>query len=258
VNILGIDMGSRAVKIACFKNKKITTDILSTMKFYRDNSSMINGEISIDLSSLGLNDIDHIVSTGYGRNNIKVSGATVINELKAHTYGAIYQTGLKDFTLVDIGGQDFKIIKVEKGIMVDMILNDKCAASSGRYIENMANIIEVELSEIVKHHENPVELNTTCAVFGESELIGKIAEGYGISELSAGINYSLYKRIKPQIKKLRSEKTVLVGGVARNLAVIEYLKRDFGEIIVPQEPQLNGALGCGYLGILKENKKNER
>jgi (R)-2-hydroxyacyl-CoA dehydratese activating ATPase len=259
LKVLGIDMGSRAVKIACFVDGKLdSTQVLSTMKFYRDNSRTVDGEIEVDLGSIGFEGIDKIVSTGYGRNNIKVAGATVINELKAHTYGAIYQSGLKDFTLVDIGGQDFKVIKVEKGIMVDMILNDKCAASSGRYLENMANIIEVRLEDMVLHYEDPVELNTTCAVFGETELIGKIAEGFGIPELSAGINYSLYKRIKPQIQKLKSKTTVLTGGVAQNKAVIEYIKRDFGEVVVPAEPQLNGAIGCGYFGIMKERKKDER
>lgn len=258
MSILGIDLGSRAVKIAHFSNDEMKFDVISTMKFYRDNSHMKNEEIVVNLDSLGIENISHIISTGYGRNNIKVSGATVINELKAHTYGAVYQTGLKDFTLVDIGGQDFKIIKVEKGIMVDMILNDKCAASSGRYLENMANIIEVKLEELTTYYKNPVELNNTCAVFGETELIGKIAEGYSIKELSAGINYSLYKRIKPQIKKLKSDTIVLTGGVAKNLAVVEYLKLDFGKVIVPKNPQLNGAIGCVYLGLLKERKKNEK
>lgn len=258
MKILGIDIGSRAVKLACFENEiLVKTEILSTMKFYRDNSRMVNGEIDIDLGSIGFGEIDRIISTGYGRNNLKVSGATVINELKAHSYGSIYQSGLKHFTLVDIGGQDFKIIKVENGIMVDMILNDKCAASSGRYLENMAALLELSLDELKIHYENPVELNTTCAVFGESELIGKIAEGHGIEELAAGVNYSLYKRIKPNIQKLRSKTLVLSGGVAQNTAIVEYLKADFGEIIVPERPQLNGAIGCGYLGILKERKKHE-
>lgn len=256
MKIVGIDMGSRAVKIVCMSDGEIVKrEVLSTMKFYRDNSKTVAGEIVVDLEALGFSNIDQVVSTGYGRNNIKVSGAMVINELKAHTYGAIYQSGLRDFTLVDIGGQDFKVIKVEKGVMVDMILNDKCAASSGRYLENMANIIEVELDEMSSHSENPVELNNTCAVFGETELIGKIAEGYGIPELSAGINYSLYKRIKPQIQKMRSKTIVLTGGVAKNKAVVEYMKRDFGEVSVLEDPQLNGAIGCAYLGTIKERKK---
>lgn len=259
MKILGIDIGSRAVKLACFEDDKLTrTEVLSTMKFYRDNSRTLEGEISVDLDSVGFGDVDRIVSTGYGRNNIKVAGATVINELKAHTYGSLYQTGLDDFTLVDIGGQDFKVIKVEHGIMVDMILNDKCAASSGRYLENMAALLEISLDELKSHHENPVELNSTCAVFGETELIGRIAEGYSIPELSAGINYSLYKRIKPHIQKMRSKTVVLTGGVAQNDAIIAYLKEDFKDVVIPELPQLNGAIGCGYFGILKERKKNEK
>ncbi|AKL96369.1 activator of (R)-2-hydroxyglutaryl-CoA dehydratase HgdC [Clostridium aceticum] len=256
MRILGIDIGSRSVKMVLFEDEKILkSEIISTMKFYRDHCMTIDGKVEIDLASVGFHQPDKIISTGYGRNNIQVADALVINELKAHVYGSIYQTGLKDFTLLDIGGQDFKVIKVENGIMVDMILNDKCAASSGRYLENMATLIEISLEELKKHYKNPVHLNTTCAVFGESELIGQIAIGHGISELAAGINYSLYQRIKPQMKKLRSKTLVLTGGVAQNDAMIHYLKEDFGEVLLPQYPQLNGAIGCGYLGMIKERKE---
>lgn len=249
MRVLGIDIGSRAVKMVCMEDGVIVEDrILSTMKFYRDNGKTVDGEIVIDLEGIGFESIDRIVSTGYGRNNVKVRNARVINELKAHTYGAIYQTGLADFTLVDIGGQDFKVIRVEKGIMVDMVLNDKCAASSGRYLENMARVLEIDVRELEKHWENPVELNTTCAVFGESELIGKIAEGHGTEALSAGINYSLYKRVVPNVKKMRAKRVVLTGGVASNGAIVSYFKDEFEEVIVPARTQLNGAIGCAYLG----------
>ncbi|MBM7614111.1 acyl-CoA dehydratase activase [Alkaliphilus hydrothermalis] len=255
MKILGIDIGSRAVKIALLENDKLLkTDIISTMKFYRDYSRTREGEVMVDLEALGLNAVDQVISTGYGRNNIQVAGAKVINELKAHVYGALYQTRLQNFTLLDIGGQDFKVIKVENSIMTDMILNDKCAASSGRYLENMAAILEISLDDLKQKYENPVQLNTTCAVFGESELIGQIALGHSLDRLAAGINHSLYKRIKPQIQKLKSRTIVLTGGVAQNEAIIHYLKEDFDEVVIPQEPQLNGAIGCGYLGLIKERK----
>lgn len=256
MRILGIDIGSRAVKLALFDGEGLVrSDILSTMKFYRDHSQSIDGKIRLDLGEIGYDSFDKIVSTGYGRNNIQVEEALVINELKAHVYGALYQADLSNFTLLDIGGQDFKVIKVENRIITDMLLNDKCAASSGRYLENMAALLEISLEELKEHYLNPVALNTTCAVFGESELIGQIALGHSISELSAGINYSLYKRIKPQILKLRSKTIVLTGGVAQNDAIIHYLKEDFHEVVIPASPQLNGAIGCGYLGFLKERKK---
>ncbi len=257
MRILGIDIGSRAVKLALFEGEcLVKSDIISTMKFYRDYSTTVDGSIRLDLQAIGYHNIDKIVSTGYGRNNLQVENALVINELKAHVYGVLYQTDLQNFTLLDIGGQDFKVIKVENSIITDMLLNDKCAASSGRYLENMAALLEISLEELKLHFNNPVALNTTCAVFGESELIGQIALGHKIPDLSAGINYSLYKRIKPQILKLRGRTIVLTGGVAQNDAIIHYLKEDFHEVVIPELPQLNGAIGCSYLGVLKERKKS--
>jgi len=127
-----------------------------------------------------------VVSTGYGRNNVNVENATVILELKAHTYGAVWQTGLDDFTLLDIGGQDSKVISVRNGKMADMVLNDKCAASCGRYLENMANILGIGLEELAGYHENPVELNSTCAVSVNRSLSEKYPKGTASGSLPQG------------------------------------------------------------------------
>lgn len=252
MRVLGIDLGSRFVKMIVMEEMKIVHEQrISTMHFYRDYSAVIDGEIVIQLEKCGISDVDAVVSTGYGRNNINIKGAVVINELKAHVYGSLYQTGLKDFTLLDIGGQDFKIVLVEKGVITDLILNDKCAASSGRYLENMANVLEISLEELTKYYEEPVELNSTCAVFAESELIGKIAEKYPIQKLAAGVNYSLFKKIKPLLKKFKKDRLVLTGGVAENPAVQHYLKQMFKEVIVPEKAQMNGAIGASYYGAMK-------
>lgn len=252
MRVLGIDLGSRFVKMIVMRDMEIVHEQkISTMHFYRDFSTVINGEIALQLDKCGISDIAAVVSTGYGRNNINIKGAVVINELKAHVYGALYQTERKDFTLLDIGGQDFKIVRVEKGIITDLILNDKCAASSGRYLENMANVLEISLDELTKYYENPVELNSTCAVFAESELIGKIAEKYPIHNLAAGVNYSLFKKIKPLLKSFKKDTLVLTGGVAENPAVQHYLRQLFKEVIVPSKPQLNGAIGAAYYGEMK-------
>lgn len=248
MKILGIDLGSREVKIAVMEdNKIIKTQKISTMTFYRDYCSF-HGKIIVDLNKLNINDIDIAVSTGYGRNNTDLSKFTPINEIKAHVYGGMYQSGLKDFILLDVGGQDVKIVKVEKGITNDLELNEKCAASCGRYLENMANVLEISLDEMSRHYENPIELNSTCAVFSESELIAKIAEGVNIERLCAGVNYSMYKRLKPLLTKFRGRKLVLTGGVAKNLSIKEYLKNDYDEIVSVEEPQFNGAIGCCYYG----------
>ena len=201
-----------------------------------------------DFDKLKIDPVDKAISTGYGRNNIDLDKFKVINELKAHVYGVFYQTDLRDFILLDVGGQDVKVVKVEKGIITDMDLNDKCAASSGRYIENMANILEIPLEDLCNYNENPIELNSTCAVFSESELIGKIAEGIEIERLCAGVNYSLYKRLRPLLNKFKGNLLVVTGGVAKNQGIIRYLKEDYDDILTVADPQFNGAIGCCYYG----------
>ncbi len=249
MRILGIDLGSREVKLVIMEDGKIVEKRkYSTMKFYRDYCTY-NGAINVNYEKLGIKNIDIGVSTGYGRNNTNLENFTPINEIKAHAYGAIHSTGLKEFILLDIGGQDVKVIKVEKGVITDLELNDKCAASCGRYIENMANILEVSLDELSKHHSEPVELNSTCAVFSESELIGKIAEGVSLESLCAGVNHSLYKRLKPLLTKFIGRKLVLTGGVANNPSINIYLKSDYDEIIKVEDPQYNGAVGCCHYAL---------
>ncbi|MFZ5986092.1 MAG: acyl-CoA dehydratase activase [Bacillota bacterium] len=258
MRVLGIDLGSRAVKLAVFENSTlIEGKVLDTAYFYRNFCSNTGGKINIDFDRLGLGKFDKIVSTGYGRNNVNVENAEVILELKAHTYGALWQTGLHSFTLLDIGGQDSKVISIKNGKMADMLLNDKCAASCGRYLENMANVLGIGLDELISHHKDPVELSSTCAVFGESELIGRISEGYSIERLAAGVNYSLFKRIKPVIERFPDNCLVITGGVAKNEALINFIEEElsFSKVLVPGNPQLNGAIGCCwyYASRFKEN-----
>ncbi|ABK62138.1 acyl-CoA dehydratase activase [Clostridium novyi] len=245
---LGIDLGSREVKIVLMENHSIVhAQKISTMSFYRDYCTY-NGKILVDLEKLNIKNVDKFVSTGYGRNNTNLNIFHPINEIKAHVYGAFYETNLKDFTLLDIGGQDVKVVKVEKGFITDLELNDKCAASCGRYLENMANILEVSLDYMSNYFENPVELNSTCAVFSESELIGKIAEGINTERLCASVNYSLYKKLKPMLSNFKDKTLILTGGVSQNSSIKKYLQNDYNKTISLNNPQFNGAIGCCYYG----------
>ena len=250
--ICGIDLGSRSVKIALMLQKAgedrlelLRLESLDTIRFYREYGRKQGEKLVVDFEALGLPVVDHLISTGYGRNTLELAGGEAIPELKAHVLGAIYQTGLTEFTLVDLGGQDSKIIQVRKGKMVDFLTNDKCAASSGRYLENMASILDVSLEELGQYADAPVELNSTCAVFGESELIGKIVEGFPIAELAAGVNATIVKRILPLLRSFTGEVLVFTGGVAHNRAVGRLLEEGTGRrIVIPPEPQFNGAIGC--------------
>ncbi len=254
--ICGIDLGSRSVKIALMQSSTESDSLvikrlerLDTIRFYREYGRKHDGKLVVNFEALGLPEVDSLVSTGYGRNTLELAGGEAIPELKAHVLGAVYQTGLKDFTLVDLGGQDSKIIQVRRGKMIDFMTNDKCAASSGRYLENMANILDLSLEELGQYADAPVELNSTCAVFGESELIGKIVEGYPIKELAAGVNATIVKRILPLLRSFEGEVLVFTGGVAHNQAVTRLLQEGTGKrVIIPQEPQYNGAIGCCIMG----------
>jgi len=255
---LGIDIGSRAVKIAAFDDwppvlgvgSDSLYEIYNTSDFYRGFRNDTPDGFDVDFSRLGIG-AQGVCCTGYGRNNVKLKGTEQIVELRAHTMGAVLQTGLMDFTLLDAGGQDSKIISVRNGIMSDMALNDKCAASCGRYLENMALILGITLDELSVYKDDPVELNSTCAVFSESELLSGISEGVSIARLAAGVNYSLFKRILPLVGRFPSDDLVVTGGVALNKAFIHYLKAglNFKKVIVPAYPQYNGAIGCcAWLG----------
>jgi predicted CoA-substrate-specific enzyme activase len=252
MKVLGIDMGSREVKIVMMDDAHILEKKkISTMTFYKNFCSNKGGRLEVDVSRLEMGLPNRAISTGYGRNNTDLHSFRAITEIKAHAYGAIYQTGLREFILLDIGGQDVKVIKVEKGLVTDLELNEKCAASCGRYLENMAAVLEISIEELSQHYKEPILLNSTCSVFSESELIGKIAEGIKIEQLCAGVNYSLYKRLSPLLSRFKGRTLVLSGGVAKNKALTEYLQSDFDEIVHIPEPQFNGAIGCCSYGQYK-------
>ncbi len=254
MRVLGIDLGSRQVKVVLLEGKKlIKKEKYSTAKFYRDYCTY-DERIIVDFEKLNFGKFDLGISTGYGKNNLDLDNFISINELKAHAYGAMYQSGEEKFTLLDVGGQDIKVQHIEDGLVKDLDLNDKCAASCGRYIENMANILEVPLDYLSKYNENPINLNSTCAVFSESELIGKIAEGIPLEVLCASINYSLYRKLKPMLTKFPNEKLIISGGVAYNKSFCSYFEDEYKKVIKIKEPQFNGAIGCCYYGekILKK------
>lgn len=248
--VCGIDLGSRYVKMVIMRDSNIVdTKIMDTIRFYKDFGRSDNGTLTVNFAAIGLDIPPTVVATGYGRNTVDISGAVVLAELKAHTIGAVWQTGLKDFTLLDLGGQDSKVIKVRSGKMADFDTNDKCAASTGRYLENMANVLGIQLSELSEYYRNPVELNATCAIFGESELINKIVAGFTTPELAAGVNLSIFKRIKPMLIALKSNTIVFTGGVALGNAIKILVEQEIGvEVVVPRHPQLNGAIGCAVYG----------
>ncbi|MDD3653663.1 MAG: acyl-CoA dehydratase activase [Desulfotomaculaceae bacterium] len=244
---IGLDLGSRSVKIAIMsEDRTYRLRKLDTINFYREYGTKTGGQLSIDFSALGLEIKGaQITATGYGRQTVDIRGAQVIPEIKAHALGAVYLTGLSDFTLLDLGGQDSKVALVRNSRLVDFLTNDKCAASTGRYLENMAAVLNISLPELSRYYQNPVDLTSTCAIFGESELIDKIVQGFSVSSLAAGVNYSIFKRIHPMLAKLASDTVVFTGGVAHSSALQEIIRQRTGvAVVVPSNPEYAGAIGC--------------
>ena len=246
----GLDFGSRAVKIVLLKNGKIKrTEIHDTIRFYRKCRLTESGKLKIIDNTLGPGENrskQPVVTTGYGRNMLTLENSHQIPETQAHALGGQYLTGLSDFLLIDIGGQDSKVILVEKGKIVDFIMNDKCAASSGRYLENMAGVLGVSLEELGENSADPVQLDSTCAIFGESELISKLVEGVPLSSLCAGVNYSIFKRLTPMLARFSFQDIVLSGGVAQNKAIQQIIRQNITakHVIVLPNAQFTGAIGC--------------
>ncbi|MFC1485400.1 acyl-CoA dehydratase activase [Candidatus Latescibacterota bacterium] len=244
--VLGIDLGSRNVKLCLMDGGRVRSSrVIETVAFYRDFGRQDGRGFSVDVSSLGFDGAGRMVSTGYGRMSAALAGAASISELTAHSIGARFQTGLDTFTLLDMGGQDYKIVRIAGGRMIDMATNDKCAASTGRYIENMSRVLGLTVEEIGRYVEEPATLSSTCAIFGESELIGLMVKGIPVPRLAAGVNRSVVERVLPLLERMGEETIVMSGGVALNGAVVENVARLTGRTVrVVDDPLLNGAIGC--------------
>lgn len=246
MNKIGMDLGSRYVKLVRVSgNNNIQYEKYDTIEFYKkfilrnDNGTYINTD------KLGIEGDYKITATGYGRNLMTFSNAEIISEIKAHFRGALRQTGKRDFILIDIGGQDSKVILAKDGYIEDFIMNDKCAASTGRFAENACNVLGISIEDLSNMSNNPANLSSTCAVFCESELIGLIASGTEIESIAAGVNKSIAKRLIPLIKSFSSDTVFASGGVAENRSLINFISELIGKNVIPLEnPQFNGALGC--------------
>lgn len=197
-------------------------------------------------------DVRCVVGTGYGRVNLPMADRTV-TELTCHAKGAHYLNP-EVRTVIDIGGQDSKVIHVDhEGNMIDFAMNDKCAAGTGRFLEVMTRALELtleELGESALQARRPCAITNTCAVFAESEVISLLASGEAKVDIAAGLHRAIAQRVGNMARRLGVLSSVaFVGGVAKNAGVRKALE-EFLEIrFVPTEldPQLNGALGAAVL-----------
>lgn len=246
----GVDLGSRCVKVAAEREDGRYRFIgpFETAGFYRSYIEPGEEGGSLLYGKLGMEEGLPLAVTGYGRARLG-GGALSVPELEAVVAGVRELTGLREAVILDVGGQDSKVLLMRNGRLADFAANDRCAASSGRFMENMCAVLGMTLEELGEHWEDPVELSSTCAIFGESELVGLLGEGVSRERLAAGVNHAVLRRLLPLVARFRAASLVLTGGVAYNNALRKLIGEKLGaEPLVPEPPDFVAAVGCCFLG----------
>lgn len=209
-------------------------------------------EEALKKASLPFSSITFIVSTGYGRINVPFSDKQ-FTEITCHARGIVHLFP-QARTIIDIGGQDVKGIKIDAtGKIIDFVMNDKCAAGSGRFIEVISDTLGVALDhvgELSLQSRNPSKISNICTIWAQQEVASSLAEGVPVADLLAGVHQSLADRICRMVNRLRVEDSVIVtGGGAKNRGLLQALSEQLGhEILVPEEPLITGALGAALMG----------
>jgi len=219
-------------------------------------------EEALKKASLSFPQITYIVATGYGRINVPFSDKQ-FTEITCHAKGIVHLFP-QARTIIDIGGQDVKGIKIDAtGKIIDFVMNDKCAAGSGRFIEVIADTLEVPLDQVGERSlqsKNPSKISNICTIWAQQEVASSLSEGVAIADLLAGVHQSLADRIIRMVNRLRVEDSVIVtGGGAKNRGLIKALSEQLGhKVLVPEDPLITGALGAALMGkeIVEKARQN--
>jgi len=257
----GIDIGSTMTKALILNHGIVASIIGPTGPEQRRLANKVMEE-ALSQAALPLKAMTYIVATGYGRINVPFADKQ-ITEITCHAKG-ITRLFPKAKTIIDIGGQDVKGIKIDAtGKITDFVMNDKCAAGSGRFIEVIADTLGVSLDQVGDlslQSKNPAKISNICTIWAQQEVAASLAQGIPISDLLAGVHYSLADRICRMVNRLRVEDDVVVtGGGAKNRGLLKALSEQLGlEVLVPEEPLITGALGAAWMGkeIVEKAKKD--
>ena len=248
---VGIDVGSITTKAAVVEDGKLITDrVIKTGFNAKDAGKKVFNDILAELN-LTVSAIDGIISTGYGRNTIDFAGKAV-TEITCHAAGANYLSP-EVRSVIDIGGQDSKAISIdENGAVRNFAMNDKCAAGTGRFLEVMANALQVDLENFGQFSlsaQHPSKISSLCTVFAESEVISLISKGEMRENIIAGIHESIASRVVAMSSRVGLTAPIMMtGGGAKNVGVLRALESKLGQSIeVSAKTQVTGAIGAALL-----------
>ncbi len=244
----GVDVGSTYTKITGINEKKeiIYSEVIPTIV----NQDEVVGEYLKDKS------VEMLVSTGYGRYMIEDSfSCPVISEIKAHAKGAYFFNSEAQL-VIDLGGQDSKVIKLDKsGGFIDFRMNDKCAAGTGKFLEIAANRMGLDMETFANlgfEADKELEISSMCAVFAESEVISLIAKKESAANITYAVHESIASRLASMARKFahKSEHIVFTGGGAMNPFLRHLLSKKLEKnIVAPDNPQLVGSVGAALAGL---------
>ena len=246
---IGMDIGSVASKGVLLNSEKMFTTILPTGWSPRNAGELILSDLLLQ-AEVKETDLDGIIVTGYGRITFNKAYRT-ITEISCHARG-VASLCPEARTIIDIGGQDSKVISIaEKGKVLDFVMNDKCAAGTGKFLQVMANTLGMDVEELAAAEvpAETVSITSMCTVFAESEIIGLLAQDISKGGIVAGLHQSVGKRVAAMVRRIGiREKVVFTGGVAKNAGVHRALEEELNiSIYIPENCQFTGALGAALL-----------
>lgn len=248
---IGVDLGSMGTKIVLFDGTVVDRLLLPTGWSPRETGELAIREI-MARNRLNSGTFPRIVLTGYGRNSLKGTG-TSVTEITCHAAGSAFlYPGSR--TVLDIGGQDSKVIALGKaGNVSDFMMNDKCAAGTGRFLQVMASLLDMELDDFSRLPEDlaPQPISSMCTVFAESEVVSLLALGVDKSSLALGLLDSVATRACAMLQKLGgSGPLAFTGGVSRSRNLVRLLEKKLGRpVFTSSEAQYAGAIGAALIAL---------
>lgn len=255
----GIDIGSLTAEAVILRDGQIlAAEIMSVRTNPVDSAREVLGR-ACGRHGIPPADIHYTVSTGYGRETIQAEGLAQENlsEISCHGLGA-WSLCPAVRTVIDIGGQDAKVIKVgPRGELENFVMNDKCAAGTGHFLEVMSRTLGVALEELGPLSlgaRKPVEMSNRCTIYVETEVLHFLQRGVAKKDVAAGINRAMAERVLALARRVHPEPEVmLTGGVAKNVAVKNELERMLNVTVVQPalDPQLIGAFGAALFAQRK-------
>lgn len=250
--VAGIDVGSTATKAVVLRDGKLVgKHVMPTGTDQETTASACLGCAGQAVGGLKPNDLAYVVSTGYGRAMVDIADKTV-TEITCHARGARAFIG-SAHVVVDIGGQDSKVIRLdEDGMVADFVMNDKCAAGTGRFLEVMAERLDVPLSDfgkMLRRARKRAMISSTCTVFAESEVISLLSHGVAREPIIRGLCDAVADRLVGMVHRVGlAPDVVMTGGVSRNDGVRLSLEKKLGsKVLVSSMSQYAGAYGAAII-----------